>query len=97
MIKWVWMFVCYLGFLFVYSFFEVGYVKLVMIVDVKLGEEVFWCEVLLLSGKLFVKWKVVNGLSEVYSWLDEGRDQNVWIDLEICVLDQLLFEEIYRL
>ncbi|PNB35359.1 exonuclease sbcCD subunit D, partial [Pseudomonas sp. GW456-E7] len=67
------------------------------IVDAKPGEEASWREVLLSSGKPLVKWKAANGLSEVYSWLDEGRDQNAWIDLEIRVSDQLSLEEIHRL
>lgn len=63
------------------------------IVDAKPGEEATWQEVLLSSGKPLVKWKAANGLSEVYSWLDEGRDQNAWIDLEIRVADQLSLED----
>ncbi|WP_041352531.1 exonuclease SbcCD subunit D, partial [Bacillus subtilis] len=80
-----------------YSFSEAGYAKSVTIVDAKPGEEATWQEVLLSSGKPLVKWKAANGLSEVYSWLDEGRDQNAWIDLEIRVADQLSLEEIHRL
>ncbi|MCI4139958.1 exonuclease sbcCD subunit D, partial [Bacillus vallismortis] len=49
------------------------------------------------SGKPLVKWKAANGLSAVYSWLNEGRDQNTWMDLEIRVADQLSLEEIHRL
>ncbi|WP_426982770.1 exonuclease subunit SbcD [Bacillus cabrialesii] len=80
-----------------YSFSEAGYAKSVTIVDAKPGEEASWHEVLLSSGKPLVKWKAANGLSEVYSWLDEGKDQNAWIDLEIRVADQLSLEEIHRL
>lgn len=96
MIKCVKMVVCYFGFLLVYSFLEVGYVKLVMVVEVKLGGEVKWEEIFLFFGKLFVKWKV-QGLSEVYGWFDEGCDWNVWIDFDIYLMDQFFFEEIYWL
>ncbi|MCY9133547.1 exonuclease subunit SbcD [Bacillus atrophaeus] len=80
-----------------YSFSEAGYAKSVTVVEASPAGKASWKEIFLSSGKPLVKWKAANGLSEVYSWLEEGRDTNAWIDLEIRVTDQLSLEEIHRL
>ncbi|MCY8933106.1 exonuclease subunit SbcD [Bacillus atrophaeus] len=80
-----------------YSFSEAGYAKSVTVVEAGPAGKASWKEIFLSSGKPLVKWKAANGLSEVYSWLEEGRDTNAWIDLEIRVTDQLSLEEIHRL
>jgi len=80
-----------------YSFSEAGYAKSVTIIDVKPNEEANVTEVLLTSGKPLVKWKATEGLSQVYRWLDEGKDINAWIDLEIYLTNNLSLEEIHRL
>jgi exonuclease SbcD len=80
-----------------YSFSESGYAKSVTIVDAKPNEPVEWEEVYLSSGRPLVRWKAKNGLADVYSWLDEGRDTEAWIDLEIHLKDALSIEEIHRL
>ncbi|MCY8498867.1 exonuclease SbcCD subunit D [Bacillus atrophaeus] len=80
-----------------YSFSEAGYAKSVTVVEAGPAGKATWKEIFLSSGKPLVKWKAANGLSEVYSWLEEGRDTNAWIDLEIRVTDQLSLEEIHRL
>ncbi|MGM0796604.1 MAG: exonuclease subunit SbcD [Bacillota bacterium] len=79
-----------------YSFSEAGYAKSVTVVEAKPGGEAKWEEIFLSSGKPLVKWKA-QGLSEVHGWLDEGRDRNAWIDLDIHLTDQLSLEEIHRL
>ncbi|ATO29657.1 exonuclease sbcCD subunit D [Bacillus atrophaeus] len=80
-----------------YSFSEAGYAKSVTVVEAGPAGKASWKEIFLSSGKPLVKWKAANGLSEVYSWLEEGRDTNAWIDLEIRLTDQLSLEEIHRL
>lgn len=80
-----------------YSFSEAGYAKSVTILDAKPGQQVEMSEVFLSSGRPLVRWKAKEGLSQVYSWLDEGKDANAWIDLEIHVTNALSIEEIHRL
>lgn len=80
-----------------YSFSESGYAKSVSIIDVHPKEEANVSEVFLSSGKPLVKWKAQEGLQQVYRWIDEGKDRNAWIDLEIQLTDQLSIEEIHRL
>ncbi|MCY7727932.1 exonuclease SbcCD subunit D C-terminal domain-containing protein, partial [Bacillus safensis] len=80
-----------------YSFSESGYAKSVTIVEAKPNEKASWKEVLLSSGKPLVKWKATEGLSQVHEWLDEKRDLQAWIDLEIHLTDQLSIEEIHQL
>ncbi|WP_453990539.1 exonuclease SbcCD subunit D [Bacillus nitroreducens] len=80
-----------------YSFSEAGYAKSVTILDAKPGQEIEMSEVFLSSGKPLVRWKAKDGLAQVYEWLDEGKDVNAWIDLEIHVKNALSIEEIHRL
>ena len=80
-----------------YSFSEAGYAKSVTIVDAQPNETASWKEVFLSSGKPLVKWKATEGLSQVHSWLDEKRDLQAWIDLEIHLTDQLSIEQIHQL
>ncbi|WP_243385786.1 exonuclease SbcCD subunit D [Bacillus kexueae] len=80
-----------------YSFSESGYAKSVSIIDVYPKEKANVSEVFLSSGKPLVKWKAQEGLQQVYRWIDEGKDRNAWIDLEIQLTDQLSIEEIHRL
>lgn len=80
-----------------YSFSEAGYTKSVTIVDVKPGEVAAIREIPLSSGKPLVRWKADQGVGQVYQWLDEGRDINAWIDLEIHLKNALSIEEIHRL
>jgi len=80
-----------------YSFSEAGYAKSVTILDAKPGQEIEMSEVFLSSGKPLVRWKAKDGLAQVYEWLDEGKDVNAWIDLEIHLKNTLSIEEIHRL
>lgn len=80
-----------------YSFSEAGYAKSVTIVDVKPNEEAKVSEIYLSSGKPLVKWEATEGLEQVYRWLEEGKDRNAWIDLEIQLTNHLSLEEIHRL
>ncbi|BBU38687.1 nuclease SbcCD subunit D [Aeribacillus pallidus] len=80
-----------------YSFSEAGYTKSVTVIDAKPGENAVVSEIYLSSGKPLVKWKATGGLLQVHQWLEEGRDKNAWIDLEIFLTDSLSLEEIHRL
>ncbi|MCM3150380.1 exonuclease SbcCD subunit D [Priestia megaterium] len=80
-----------------YSFSESGYAKSVTILDAKPGKEIEMTEIPLSSGKPLTRWKAKNGLEEVYTWLDEQKDTQAWVDLEVHVEDALSLEEIHRL
>ncbi|NPC92127.1 exonuclease subunit SbcD [Bacillus sp. WMMC1349] len=80
-----------------YSFSEAGYAKSVTVVEAFPGKQASWKEVFLTSGKPLIKWKAEEGVSQVYSWLEEGRDKHAWIDLEIHLEDQLSIEEIHHI
>jgi exonuclease SbcD len=80
-----------------YSFSEAGYAKSVTLLDIDPGQPVQLEETYLRSGKPLVKWKAVEGMQQVYHWLDEGRDANAWVDLEIHLQHALSLEEIHRL
>jgi DNA repair protein SbcD/Mre11 len=80
-----------------YSFSESGYAKSVTVVNVKPNSPAEMSEIFLTSGKPLVKWKATKGLEQVYAWIEEGRDANAWIDLEIHLTNALSLEEIHRL
>lgn len=80
-----------------YSFSEIGYTKSVTILDAEPNQPVVMKEIPLSSGKPLVKWKATEGVSQVHSWLEEGRDSSAWIDLEIHLTTTLSIEEIHRL
>ncbi|WP_027408996.1 exonuclease SbcCD subunit D [Anoxybacteroides tepidamans] len=80
-----------------YSFSEAGYTKSVTIIDVHPGKEANALEIPLSSGRPLVRWKATEGIAQVYRWLEEGKDRNAWIDLEITVEHSLTLEEIHRL
>lgn len=54
-------------------------------------------EVLLTSGRPLVRWKARGGLAEVYRWLDEGRDPQAFIDMEVWLDDAMSLKEIQQL
>ncbi|GGK28293.1 nuclease SbcCD subunit D [Caldalkalibacillus thermarum] len=80
-----------------FSFSETGYAKSVTVVDVKPGSQAQVHEIHLSSGKPLVRWKAEEGLAAVYHWIEEGRDKNAWIDLEVHVEHALSLAEIHRL
>ncbi|WP_456275924.1 exonuclease SbcCD subunit D [Bacillus sp. AK128] len=80
-----------------YSFSEAGYTKSVSIIDVVPGGEAQVTEVYLSSGRPLVKWKATEGVAQVHQWLESGKDQGAWIDLEINVTNALSIEEIQRI
>lgn len=80
-----------------FSFSEAGYAKSVTIVDVKPREEAKTKEIILSSGKPLVRWKATEGLAQVYRWMDEGKDKNAWIDLEVHVKEAPSLESIHHM
>jgi exonuclease SbcD len=87
----------YAGSPLAYSFSEANQAKSVSIIELHppiAGKEATFKEVILTSGKPLIRWQAQNGLQEVYSWLDEKRDANAWIDLEIYLDDILTHEQL---
>jgi exonuclease SbcD len=80
-----------------YSFSEAGQAKSVSVLDLAPGKAAQPEEIFLSSGRPLVRWEARQGLVEVYRWLEEGRDANAWIDLEIHLNESLSMEQIQRL
>lgn len=80
-----------------YSFSEAGQAKSVTILDIKPGSVPQVEEIFLSSGRPLVEWKAKGGLAEVHRWLDEGKDTNAWIDLEIHLQETMSLEQIHKL
>ena len=68
-----------------YSFSEAGYTKSITIIDVLPGQEAKIREVPLSCGRPLVRWTAKGGMEEVLSWIEQGRDANALIDLEVYV------------
>ncbi|MBJ9988139.1 MULTISPECIES: exonuclease SbcCD subunit D [Paenibacillus] len=80
-----------------YSFSEAGQAKSVSIIDVTPGQQPVMEEVYLSCGRPLIRWKAKGGLEEVHRWLDEGRDANGFIDLEISLTEAMSLGDIHRL
>lgn len=80
-----------------YSFSEAGQAKSVTILDVEPGKPALMSEIFLRSGKPLVKWTAKEGIAQVHSWLDEGRDAGAWIDLQIHMQEAVTMEQIHQL
>jgi exonuclease SbcD len=80
-----------------YSFSEAGQTKSVTLLEIHPNQAPRMQEIYLRSGKPLVIWEAKEGVQQVYQWLNEGRDHNAWIHLEIHLNDSLAFEEIHRL
>lgn len=87
----------YAGSPLAYSFSESGYAKSVTLLDAQPGGDVHSEELMLRSGKPLVSWKATEGLPQVYDWLEQDRDKDAWIDLEIHLQHALSLEDIHRL
>ena len=87
----------YAGSPLAYSFSEAGQAKSVTLVEVEAGKPAEVKEIFLSSGRPLVRWKADEGIAQVHQWLEEGRDQNAWIDLEVHVEDTLPLDEIQQL
>jgi len=80
-----------------YSFSEAGQSKSVTMVDVVPGQPAQVEEVLLSCGRPLVRWKARGGLAEIQRWLDEGRDAQAFVDLEVWLDDAMSLKEIQTL
>ncbi|MCD8509060.1 MAG: exonuclease SbcCD subunit D [Bacillus sp. (in: Bacteria)] len=80
-----------------FSFSESGYAKSVTIVDVSPGGQAVAEELPLRAGKPLVRWKATNGIPQVFQWMDEKRDINAWIELEIHMEETPSIEEIHQM
>ncbi|MBW5444902.1 exonuclease subunit SbcD [Cohnella sp. CFH 77786] len=80
-----------------YSFSEAGQAKSVVVFEAAPGAVVQPKELFLSCGRPLVQWKCGGGLAEVHRWLDEGRDANAWIELELSLTEALTMEQIAAL
>ncbi|WP_088186960.1 exonuclease SbcCD subunit D [Desulfosporosinus sp. FKA] len=80
-----------------YSFSETGYAKSVILIEGFPGQPVATREIFLSSGYPLVKWKAKEGLAQVQKWIDEGKDEQAWIDLEVHVTNVLNPQDIHSL
>jgi len=87
----------YCGSPLAYSFSEAGQAKSVTLVEAAPGRPAEVREILLSCGRPLVRWEARGGLAEVYRWLDENRDSNAWIELEIWLEEALTHEQVGRL
>jgi exonuclease SbcD len=87
----------YCGSPLAYSFSEAGQAKSVTVLDLKPGVKAEPSEIYLASGRPLVRWQAKEGLAQVRSWLDESRDPNAWIDLEVHVTEAIALEDIHAL
>lgn len=80
-----------------YSFSEAGQAKSVMLLDIAPGGIPSTEELLLCSGRPLVRWTCRGGLEEAHRWLEEGRDKNAFIDLEISLTEAMSMSDIQAL
>ncbi|MCA0172370.1 exonuclease SbcCD subunit D [Bacillus sp. RAR_GA_16] len=80
-----------------YSFSEANQAKSVTIIDVEPKGLAHISEIPLQSGKPLVRWIAKEGIEQVYTWLEEEKDLDAWIDLEVHLNDTLSIEEIHWL
>ncbi|WP_158736241.1 exonuclease SbcCD subunit D [Alteribacillus sp. YIM 98480] len=80
-----------------FSFSESGYSKSVTIIDIKAQKTPHVKEIPLSCGKPLVKWDARYGLEEVYQWLNEKRDDNAWIELDLHITETPSMEEIHHI
>ncbi|ODA42245.1 Exonuclease SbcD [Desulfosporosinus sp. BG] len=80
-----------------YSFSETGYAKSVIFIEAFPGQPVITREIFLSAGFPLVRWQAKEGLAQVQRWIDEGKDLNAWIDLEVFVKGALNSQDIHTL
>ncbi|SDH04841.1 Exodeoxyribonuclease I subunit D [Alteribacillus persepolensis] len=79
------------------SFSEAGYSKSVTVIDINPNEQPDVKEIPLSCGRPLITWKAVNGMEEVFQWMEEKKDSHAWIDLELHLNDTPSMEEIHRI
>lgn len=80
-----------------YSFSEAGQAKSVMLLDLAPGGVPQTEELFLTSGRPLVRWSCRGGLEEAWRFLDEGRDRNAFIDLELHLGEAMSLGDIQNL
>ena len=80
-----------------YSFSEAGQTKSVMLLDISPNTPPQLQEIYLTCGRPLLKWRCQGGLEEVYRWLDEGRGQAAFIDLEVSLSEAMSLGDIHNL
>ncbi|MDI9261075.1 exonuclease SbcCD subunit D [Alicyclobacillus sendaiensis] len=86
----------YAGSPLAYSFSEAGQQKSVTLVEAEPGQRARWREIPLAAGRPLVRWRA-SSLDEVRAWLEEGRDEGAWIDLEVRVEAEMALRDIQEL
>jgi len=87
----------YCGSPLAYSFSEAGQAKSVTLLDVRPGEPPEIKELFLTSGKPLVRWQAREGLEQVHRWMEEGRDANAWVELDLHLTEAMGLEQIQQL
>ncbi|MCL1631070.1 exonuclease SbcCD subunit D [Sporolactobacillus sp. CPB3-1] len=87
----------YAGSPLAYSFSEAGSSKSVTIIDVSPEQQCSIREIELKSGRPLVRWHADRGMNQVRQWIDEQRDSEAWIDLEIRLDDAMSMHDIQML
>ncbi|MGO4275261.1 exonuclease SbcCD subunit D C-terminal domain-containing protein, partial [Paenibacillus sp. TAF58] len=67
------------------------------VLDLAPGQEAEPKEIFLTSGRPLVSWKAKEGIGQVHQWLEEQRDANAWIDLEVTMTEAMSIEQIQSL
>ena len=80
-----------------YSFSEAGQAKSVTLVEAAPARPATVRNILLSSGRPLVRWEARGGLAEVHRWLEENRDPDAWIELNIWLTEALTHEQVGRL
>ncbi|MFT8871734.1 MAG: exonuclease subunit SbcD [Sporolactobacillus sp.] len=87
----------YAGAPLAYSFSEAGQEKSVTIIDVAPGGVPAIRAVPLHAGRRLVRWRAEHGSAEVLRWIEAGRDEGAWIDLEIRLKEAMTMHDIQKL
>ncbi|MDK8181001.1 exonuclease SbcCD subunit D [Paenibacillus sp. UMB4589-SE434] len=81
-----------------YSFSEAGQTKSVTIVEISPGTTAAEpVEHYLSAGRPLASWQVKGGYGELCTWLDEGRDRNAWLDVNLHLQEALTMEQIQHI
>lgn len=81
-----------------FSFNEADYGKSVTIATMNPGDpKAEIREVPITAGRPLVRWKATAGLGQVEAWVNEGRDPDAWIDLELHVDRPLTLDQVQQL
>ncbi|MFD2704526.1 exonuclease SbcCD subunit D [Salibacterium lacus] len=85
----------YAGSPLAFSFSEAGHQKSVTIVDVQAGEQMADIrEIPLSSGSPLVQWKAEGGMDQVKQWIEEKKDRDAWVELQLHLEDTPSMEDI---